>query len=257
MAMIPIIPLTERQRADDYPYDAPATGYVIQGDRYAPFTKDNQPDLTDRIAVLSIGSNRSPQQLRRKFGDEATLPVTMALLKDCDVVHSACFSYYGAVPCTAYPCPGTDITLNAVWLTPSQLQIMHDTEAVGIAYDYCCWEDGKVIIQDTQQPSQIYGYATRLGYLSDDNDNPFALSFLPAHARQFKSLSQLQARQLLRARLPSHLQSADKDEFMARLVTDKPYRLEVNEALAQSAKPMPEGPWDIIPATPVDADSFL
>ena len=65
--------------------------------------------------------------------------VTTAL--GCDVVHSACFSYYGAVPCTAYPCQGTDITLNAVWLTDAQLQIMHDTEAVE-CYDYCQWNDG-------------------------------------------------------------------------------------------------------------------
>ena len=103
----------------------------------------------------------------------------MALLKDCDVVHSACFSYYGAVPCTAIHAPA-QYHFERSLADPLTVQIMHDTEAVGIAYDYCRWEDGKVIIQNTHQPSQIYGYPTRLGYLSDDNDNP--LSFLPAHA---------------------------------------------------------------------------
>ena len=146
MAMHKIIPLTAKEQAELYPYEAPASSYVIEKGYVRLIETAQVPDLTGKTAVLSIGSNRAPQQLLRKFGDEAELIVTTALLKDCDVVHSACFSYYGAVPCTAYPRQGTDITLNAVWLTDAQLQIMHDTEAVGIAYDYCQWNDGNIVI---------------------------------------------------------------------------------------------------------------
>ena len=257
MAMHKIIPLTTKEQAELYPYEAPASSYVIEKGYVRLIETAQVPDLTGKTAVLSIGSNRAPQQLLRKFGDEAELIVTTALLKDCDVVHSACFSYYGAVPCTAYPCQGTDITLNAVWLTDAQLQIMHDTEAVGIAYDYCQWNDGHIVIDVRDQPQAVFGYATRLGYFANPQGLPYALSSLPAHNRQFDTLSQQQARQWLRAQLPVELQMADEADFMIKIVADKPFRLAVNEALKLQAKQMPKGPWQIKKAVPVDAETYL
>lgn len=254
---ITIRPLTSQERADDYPYAAPPTGYVITDGKYRATACDEVPDLTGRIALLSVGSNRSPQQLLRKFGPEAVLPVTTALLKNCDIIHSACFSYYGAVPCSAAPSTGTDIMVNAVWLTPEQLQIMHDTEAVGIAYDYCRWDEGSVEIVGAPQPEAVFGYATRLGYLADQNGAPYALSYLHAERRHFTALSQDQARTKLYAMLPAGLKADDKVAFMARLTSDKGYRLAVNEALGAQGTVITSGPWQIIPATPKDADSFL
>lgn len=255
--LITISPLTAQQRADDYPYEAPQTGYVITGGKYRPTAPDEVPDLAGRVALLSVGSNRSPQQLLRKFGQEAVLPVTTALLKNCDIIHSACFSYYGAVPCSAIPCEGTDIMLNAVWVTPEQLQIMHDTEAVGIAYDYCRWNEGSVEIIGAPQPEAVYGYATRLGYVADAAGHPYALSYLQAERRHFTALSQAQARTKLYEMLPANLSADDEAAFMARLTSDKSYRLAVNEALAAQGTAITKGPWQIIPATPQDADSFL
>lgn len=254
---IAITPLTMAERADDYPYQAPQASYVISQGCYRLIQKQEMPDLSGRVAVLSVGSNRSPQQLLRKFGSDAYLPVTRARLHDCDIIHSACFSYYGAVPCSAFPSQGTSIMLNAVWLTADQLQIMHDTEAVGIAYDYCRWDDGIVEILDAPQPEAIYGYATRLGFLQDHMARPYGLSSLRADNRQFTSLSQQEGRLALYQALPSDLQQGDITSFMTALIGDKAFRLTVNERLAESAAPIPSGPWQIIPATPKDADSFL
>lgn len=257
MAQTPIIPLSAQERADSYPYQAPQTGFVMQGGQYRPLLPSDEARLTGRVAVLSVGSNRSPQQLLRKFGAEAELFVTPALLKDCDVIHSACFSYYGAVPCTAYPCIGTDIALNAVWLTDDQLQVMHDTEAVGIAYDYCEWHKGQIAIDIVQPPESIYGYATRLGYFSDEAGAPFALASLPAQQRRFQALSQRQARDHLRQSLPADMQKTDEASFLAALTSDKGFRLHVNQALEAYGQPIKQGPWHILPATPIDADSYL
>lgn len=255
--LITIRPLTDQQRADDYPYAAPQSAYVIKQGKYREIAAGEVPDLTGRVALLSVGSNRSPQQLLRKFGDEAVLPVTTALLKNCDIIHSACFSYYGAVPCSAVPCEGTDILLNAVWLTPEQLQIMHDTEAVGIAYDYCRWDEGRVEIIGAPQPEAVYGYATRLGYLADAAAQPYALSYLPAKRRHFTALSQAQARTKLYDMLPTNLRADDEGAFMVKLTSDKGYRLAVNEALGVQGTAITAGPWQIIPATPNDASRFL
>lgn len=260
-----ITALSDSERANDYPYQAPSYSYLMEGDRYARVTGFTQADLAGRVAVLSVGSNRAPQQLLRKFAGKARLPVTRALLKNCDIIHSACFSYYGAVPCSAYPSFGTDIMLNAVWLTAQQLQIMHDTEAVGIAYDYCRWDEGAVEILDAPQPQAVYGYATRLGYLADEARRPFGLSALPAMKRQFTSLSQAGARsklyQSLLDGLPNELpirsEIRDETSFIEHLIADKAYRLEVNEALAALSVPIEGGPWQIIRARPTDADRFL
>ncbi|MGC6516684.1 MAG: hypothetical protein ACON49_01485 [Candidatus Puniceispirillaceae bacterium] len=249
--------LSSRQRADDYPYEAPSFGYVIKGDRYYLLNEDDMPDLSGRVPVLSVGSNRSPQQLLRKFGQDSYLLVTTAILHDCDVIHSACFSYYGAVPCTAYFSKGTHIPLNAVWLTQEQLQIMHDTEAVGIAYDFCRWDDEKVVIEQAAQPKAVYGYATRLGYVSDSSGNPYALSYLPANGRRFSSLSQLEARAKLRSLLDHDMQAEDEAQFLSQLIKDKGFRLAVNDALAAKAHPINGGPWTILPATTDQADHFL
>lgn len=263
----PITPLTKAEQANDYPYQAPAASYLIEDGRYRLIEKFSQDMLADRVAVLSVGSNRAPQQLYRKFGDEAVLPVTRAMLYNCDICHSACFSYYGAVPCSAYPSFGTSIMLNAVWLTKSQLQVMHDTEAVGIAYDFCRWDKGVVEIFDAPQPDAIYGYATRLGYLDDKAGNAVSLSALPAQNRTYQEMSQQQARRHLYQRLPASLAQDNESVFMAKLVEDKQYRFAVNDALQalaqkhtisdESNQKSQTMPWQIIPATPHDADSYL
>ena len=90
---------SEAQRATDYPYVAPEGAFVLKGGRLAAL--DDPALLAGRTAVLSVGSNRAPVQLRRKFGDDAIVPVTPAILHDCDIVHAATVSYYGAVSCTA------------------------------------------------------------------------------------------------------------------------------------------------------------
>lgn len=253
----PILPLSEAERANDYPYDAPQHSYLITDGATHMVERFAAEALEGRVAVLSVGSNRAPQQLLRKFGGDAFLPVTRAVLHDCDIIHSACFSYYGAVPCSAVPSEGSAICLNAVWLTPDELQIMHDTEAVGIAYDFCRWHEGVVEIKDAPQPEHIYGYATRLGFLADDNAQPFALSSLPAQRRCYSALSQYEARKKLIALLPPELQCESHQDFITKLVSDKAFRVDVNERLSYLSHPITKGPWDIIPATPQDADSFL
>ena len=125
---------SEDQRASDYPYAAPEGAYVLDHGRLLQLSDASV--LEGRVAVLSVGSNRAPVQLRRKFGNKAVVPVTPLILHDCDVVHAAAISYYGAVSCTAFPSRGTDVMLNAAWLDPEQLQVMHRTEALGVAYDY-------------------------------------------------------------------------------------------------------------------------
>lgn len=252
-----IQPLTQAQRASDYPYTAPSGDFVIDKTICRPFDKSDEAALGDRVAVLSVGSNRSPQQLLRKFGDAAYLPVTKVLLKNCDVIHSACFSYYGAVPCTAYACAGTDITLNAVWLTEDQLQLMHDTEAVGVAYDFCRWDDGVVEFEGRQAPDDVFGYATRLGFFADETGQPFALSSLPAERRHFTQMSQYEAGAHLYHMLPQAYSQPDLAQFIETIQRDKSYRRDVNAYLGERSLPITKGPWQLRDARTAQADQYL
>ena len=69
--------LSDIDRARLYPYSAPSGGYLLaNGALYDLDQKmiDRHPSIFDgRTAVLSVGSNRAPVQLRRKFGDAAIL----------------------------------------------------------------------------------------------------------------------------------------------------------------------------------------
>ena len=74
-------------RALNYPYSYPAYDFVLDNGSTAPL--QDRKSLEGRIPVLAIGSNRSPEQLLRKFGDQDFLPVTCVKLCDYDVVYAA------------------------------------------------------------------------------------------------------------------------------------------------------------------------
>jgi hypothetical protein len=124
-------------RAVDYPYLAPLDSYVFATSEQAPaFSVDN------RKPVLALGSNAAPLQLRRKFaGLPGHIPVSRAVLFDHVVVYSAHFTRYGALPATLHQHPGAIAFVAITWLDARQLDRMHETESVGVNYDYVEIED--------------------------------------------------------------------------------------------------------------------
>ena len=255
-------------RANDYPYAAPEGGFVLTGGTLVPL--EDASLLQGRTAVLSVGSNRAPVQLRRKFGDDATVPVTPAILHDCDIVHAAAISYYGSVSCTAFPCSGTDVFLNIAWLDDDQLVTMHRTEALGVAYDYIRKLSGMVThipvpaaggdIVPASQP--VYGYASRSGVLDAGDGRPAALTAIPARGRQFTAMTQADAVTLARGKVdglsdvsPDGL-SQDRMSFVQQVIGDRDLRWQVNDCLKDEAL-HGEGPWLVQNVTADDIGGFL
>lgn len=179
-----------------YPYPAPDGDFFMR-DGLPHLAKEmiTADHLRGRLPVLSVGSNRAPLQLRRKFGTDAFIPVTACILKDCDIVFAAALSYYGAVPATACPSPGTMVRLNIAWLDPAQLRHMHDTEALGIAYDFICLDQGQVDhgpradADDAVFAAPIYGYQSRAG-LVQGQYGPVAHADIPATGRRFEEMNE-------------------------------------------------------------------
>ena len=256
---------TEAERASDYPYVAPEGGFVLDHGRLRRI--DDPGLLSGRTAVLSVGSNRAPVQLRRKFGDAAVVPVTPAILHDCDIVHAATISYYGAVSCTAHPSPGTDVMLNIAWLDPEQLQIMHRTEALGIAYDFVRIFSGVVThlpvieaggdIVAAAQP--VFGYSARSGVLDVGGGWPAGLARIPARGRKFQTLSQESAAGIVHA-MAGETEGATPAsllDFIKTVVGDKIWRQQINRHL-QTRAIHEQGPWRVQPGTSAeDVAAFL
>ena len=186
-----IVPLTPKEQAFLYPYSAPDGAYLMTEGTVVAL--EDLSLLQGRIAVLSVGSNRAPRQLLRKFGPAATVPVTPAILHDCDICHVANIAPYGAVPCSAFPSRGTSVRLNIAWLDKVQLAKMHATESLGDAYEFICWHDSKIHHQIEVPAQPIYGYASLIGMLPSADQMPMALAAIEAQDRSFQTTSQREA----------------------------------------------------------------
>lgn len=253
---------SERDRAFEYPYDAPDGGFLF---RHGSIDILDDPVLLHgRTAVLSVGSNRAPVQLLRKFGDAALVPVTPAVLHDCDITHAAMLGYYGAVPATAFPSPGCDVTLNVAWLDDEQLLVMHRTEALGVAYDYVAFDPGVIthlpvpeaggVIVPSDQP--VFGYNARSGVLDMGQGAPAGLSRIPGESRNFQIMTQHQAAHYVRL-LTGHDDSRSMEDFIADMQQDRAARDAILAILEQHALFAPSPPWQVLPMTLDDIDAYL
>jgi len=122
--------------ATDYPYAAPEESYLFTAGAVRALSAVGWAayGFAGRVAVLAHGSNRSPQQLLRKFGRDAEIPVTYGSLVGFDVVYAAHVARYGAVTSTLAAVPGVAARVALTWLTPAQLAFMHETERMNYTY---------------------------------------------------------------------------------------------------------------------------
>ncbi len=250
--------LSDIDRARLYPYSAPSGGYLLaNGALYDLDQKmiDRHPSIFDgRAAVLSVGSNRAPVQLRRKFGDAAIIPVTPARLFDCDIVHAAMLGFYAAVPCTAFPCAGCIVSLNVAWLDAEQLEQMHRTEGIGVAYDYVMMQ---TVVHDLLVPDQpVYGYSARSGVLDYAGGIPAALPAIAAVGRRFPEVSQANAAAQVR-QLTGCDDSRSHAEFIADVQRDKTARDAVIAGLQNYALFAETPPWHTLSVSVSGIDAFL
>ena len=144
----------------------------------------------------------------------------------------------------------------------SQLQIMHRTEALGVAYDYVrlftgvvthlpVLEAGGEIVAPTQP---VFGYAARRGVLDVGGGYPAGLDRIPARNRDFQTFSQASAVALVHTLAGSGEPTVDR--FVARVVEDRGFRRKVNDDL-QARAVHGEGQWKIQDAESVDIKDFL
>ena len=237
--MLKIPKMTMQERAFGYPYTAPDGAFLLKNGYQLALRQDY--DFSGRVAVLSVGSNRAPAQLYRKFGEAAEVPVTPVRVANCDIVHVANLADYGAVPCSAFPCAGSSVVLNMAWLNPEQLQIMHATESLGEAYDWVEWDREVVTPLSHHLPERLFGYAAIAGAFNLSGGGPFALSQIAACDRRFAVASQKQMQEHIFAELGGGV--ADIYQWVEQVQKDAALRHSIRQRLAEKAVQPERPPW--------------
>ena len=228
-------------RAMSYPYFAPSYSFSFYK---GEFIKGICDDLNNRIPILSVGSNRSPYQLKRKFTLNQDICVTPATLHDSDVVFAASLSSYGSMPATQWPSKGTEVDLNVLWLNEEQLEIMHLSEALGVAYNFVKLKLDTVKIKDFKYAKQIYGYISISGVFRFNNNKPKRLSVINAKNVALKSFSEKNA--LLSLIHILGIEQNRLSEWIDKVINNKTYRISLHEKLKLKAIKPQNPDWEIV-----------
>jgi hypothetical protein len=224
------------ERATTYPYRIPNRSFVYRdGEEHALDNNDQLPSLDGRTPVLAVGSNQSPEQLARKYQgmDWGEIPVIRTSLQDFDSVFSPHIASYGAIASTLQHAPGVTVTLFVTWLTPSQLERMHETEIASANYGYGRLDGVRMNCEVGPSLQSIHIYNSRRGTLCH-NDQPVPVAEVPAEGRRWAAMNQIQVQDHVRQRLaPKH----DLQTFIGDSISDASLRHHRSETLKLGARP--------------------
>ena len=222
--------------AKSYPFPAPDGSYLFRGGGAEPLAAgDFTPLLYEgRVPVLAHGSNRSPEQLARKFGATAEIPVTVGWLADHDVVYSAHVTQYGSIASTVQHLPGARARVSITWLSRAQLARMHETEGPS-SYLYGRLRD--VDLRMEAGPSaairECWLYLSRNGCLARKGA-PVGLAAVTTEGRQHDALLQPEVLAHVRERYRPHL---ELDAMILRKIRNAELRRALVEELRAEAVP--------------------
>ena len=229
------------EKAISYPYESPVSSFTFKNGK---FYQGIHISLKDRVPIISIGSNRSPYQLKNKFGIEENLCVTPAKLYNSVIVYAASMSSYGSIPATQWPCEGSVSDLNLLWLEKDQLQIMHLSEGLGIAYNYVELDRGTVVIEEEDYSGPIFGYiSTKGGYIFEGN-SPSRLKNIKTNIKTFPSISEYQA--LNRLFFENFSGQTSLKCWLKNLISNKSKRLSLIEKMSKKSLLPKNAPWKIL-----------
>lgn len=235
--------------ATDYPYAAPDGSYLFENG--AAVALPEEPALFEgRVPILAHGSNRSPEQLSRKFldprfagpreGREACIPVTYGWLEGYDVVFAAHVARYGAVTSTLAAAPGVRARIAVTWLTGDQLLYMHETERMN--YTFGRLPGGCYAPEAGPRPESLAAYIGNHGPLRLEGALT-GMAAVTAEGRPYPALAQRDLQERLAAL--HHPQEAFEAMLLARIA--EPERRRAFEALLQrEAQPEPLAGFEIV-----------
>ncbi|GJL80783.1 MAG: hypothetical protein DHS20C01_04170 [marine bacterium B5-7] len=219
------------QRAIRYPYDWPSDCYLFHSGR-SHLVHDRIAAREGRVAVLAYGSNRSPEQLMRKFGKlhaNQAIFVERCELSGWDVIHSAHVTRYGAIPAALVANPDVTIRVAVTWLDNKQLYIMDESESTGCNY-------GRQTLTRSAKPGdgdaneyEVQAYVTSHGPLRVDQQL-VSHAAIDAKGRPDKGLHTID---VLKRAHTLFASTQSFKQFVLGLCDDARYRKEITHLLKQ------------------------
>jgi hypothetical protein len=128
----------------------------------------------NRVAVLAVGSNAAPAQIRRKLstaGLVPAVPVTAVTVDGLSVGVSAHVSKAGYLPATPVPDPfANSQRMWVTWLAPGELRTMDKTEPNYDRVQVPAW--CSIRLTPVQRLSECWVYVSHHGYLTERSGEP-------------------------------------------------------------------------------------
>lgn len=137
--------------------------------------------LSDRVAIIAIGSNCSPEVLYKKFKDKVggDFLIAQSEIQNHAVVHGAFFGNAGTIPATVMPHQGTTTNITIGFYTPEQAKILTGTEwnydVVQAGFTPFIKQGSGIAIE---QGAAMY--VSPWGAFTVDGENPVALKDIPS-----------------------------------------------------------------------------
>jgi len=227
-------PLADRiARAKAYPFPRHDHCFVFADGAAVRLPLDAACETAGRIPVLAAGSNQSHEQLARKYAGlkGSVIPAWRGRLRDFDTVYAAKFTGYGSVPATFQHSPGTAVTVFVQWLTPAQLQRMHETEG---GYDYDRLTGIRIALDRGGELTEAFAYSSSTGCLNLGGE-PVGIAEIAAHGRRFRHMTQPEILAAVRDRLAPGMAL---EEFIVQNLGDAALRASRAAALVRDALPL-------------------
>lgn len=217
------------QRALNYPYPWNGKSYVFFNGYHHPVDKPHDQLRQKRTPVLAYGSNRSAEQLHRKFGTvtaENGIFVEACQLSGFDIIHSAHITSYGSIPAAILPHEKVIVEIAITWLNREQLIIMDASENTGITYgreritESVQFSDGYVcnkveVYQSTHGPLKV-------------NNKIVSHSNVSANGRKMNEMTNID---LLHLTHQNFCPDLTFNKFVMQTITDNGFRANISNRL--------------------------
>ena len=229
-------------RATTYPYLIPDHAFVFEHGRWQGADTARIAELVKgRTPVIACGSNRSPEQLARKYADfeHVVIPVERAWLDEFDVVFAAHITGYGSIAANLQHVPGARVEVSITWLSDELMARMHATEGLGVDYDYARLDGLTLKTEHGEIRDTAFAYVYRHGSLSVTGDHA-GLHEIPAENRPHRSMRQREALDHIRERIG---RACALEDFIRETIADEGLRHEREALLQEDAIPFRWKRW--------------
>ncbi|MBV9951437.1 MAG: hypothetical protein JO291_05770 [Acidimicrobiia bacterium] len=184
--------------------------------------------LDRRSAVLAIGSNASPAQLRAKFTTHrvsAVVPMTVVTVAGLGRAHSAHVSAAGYVPMTPIRVAGSRSQAFVLWVDAAQLDALDRTEP---NYERRALAGAlEVTLESNERLHDVALYVSRWGHLLAADGSPLQPDRPPSQTRLIEGL-------LSRSGELRDLAGPTPADFVSRAAASRELRDEIRRCFARS-----------------------